>query len=235
MGDLGARNELVMQYYPLVIKIATQYMGKGSVLDDLIQEGVIGLMRGCMKFDYRQGVRFSTYVCYWIKQAIQMVIVKNANIVKVPIRKTIQIAKIKKRINESSECDYQDLCEEFDVKDSVIHHLFSLAKGTLSLDYKNEGGQEFSECVPCDPDAYNVISDGEFHEVFSSVMQKHLTEREQLVLNQRYGLNGVEKKSLRDVGDMIDISPEGVRRIESIALEKLSQPEVKAELSGFYC
>ena len=86
-GDDTARHEIVEANLRFVIKIALQFTGRGVALPDLIQEGNIGLLEVVEKFDYTKGFRFSTYAAFWIRQAIQMAVRKNGNVIRLTIRK----------------------------------------------------------------------------------------------------------------------------------------------------
>lgn len=232
-GDLRARNQLVMKYYPLVIKIARSYLKKGMSMDDLIQEGVIGLIKGSMKFDYMQGVKFSTYVCYWIKQAMHMSIIKNVNLVKVPIRKTIQIAQIRRYMLEEDNMnkDKKVVCKELEIQPKLYDKLLALAKGTLSLDYRNENGCEFSDCICSSEDIYEELKTNNQKDVMMELLGTFLNQKEKRIIIMRFGIDDGVKKSLRVVGASIGISPEGVRRIENIAMKKLMTSEVRSMFS----
>src|SRR5690606_31320317 len=87
-GDTSARQEIVEANLRFVIKIALQFSGRGVPLPDLIQEGNVGLLEVVEKFDYRKGIRFSTYAAFWIRQAIQMSVRKHGNVIRLPIRKS---------------------------------------------------------------------------------------------------------------------------------------------------
>ncbi len=230
-GDLEARNKLVMKYYPLVVKMACSYAGKGVEIEDLIQEGVIGLIKGCMRFDYNVGVKFTTYVCYWIKQAIQMCVIKSVNVVKVPIRKTLKITKIRELLEKNAYREYSELSKEVGVKEDILYYLLGVSKGTLSIDYVNNEGCAFSECIPHSEDIYEKIYAKEKKNAILSVFKKYLSEKETEVLWHRFGFENGVKKTLREVARILNISPEGVRRIEKDAVTKLrASQNAKKEL-----
>lgn len=223
-GDLEARNKLVMKYYPLVVKLTRPYRNKGFNRDDLIQEGVIGLIRASRKFDYRKGVKFTTYACYWVKQAIQMFVLKNSNIVKVPIRKSLDIARIKKKIkyeqgfSESNMESYKDL----ESKQHLIPKLYQLALGTLSLEYINQQGTALKDFLGDSKKngPYATLYQEDLRKSLKHLM-KSLTPQERHILILRFGLEDGVSSSLRLIGEMYAISPESVRKIEKRAINKL--------------
>ncbi len=227
-GDIEARNKLVMKYYPLVVKLTRYYRNKGFNRDDLIQEGVIGLIRACKKFDYNKGVKFTTYACYWIRQSIQMYVLKNSNIVKVPVRKSLEVARIKKSMNQEngfSDCDKQTLMD-LDCSEHIIPKLYQLALGTLSLEYLNKQGTALKDflCEDENEGAYAQLYHKDLKESLQGMLHS-LTEQERRILIMRFGLNDGVSTSLRLIGEMYEMSPESVRKIEKRAIKKLKSYE----------
>ncbi len=222
-GDIEARNQLVMKYYPLVVKLSRYYKNKGFNRDDLIQEGVIGLIKASKKFDYHRGVKFTTYACYWIRQAIQMYVLKNSNIIKVPIRKSLEVARIKKNLaGDQALSPFEESDYKINPDHPIFPKLYQLALGTLSMEYLNHQGTALKDfiCDSEDNDAYSCLYSKEMQECLKKMLE-HLSPQERRILSMRFGLQDGVSTSLRLIGEMYNMSPESVRKIEKRAIKKL--------------
>ena len=228
MGDETARTEIVESNLRFVIKIALGFTGRGVALADLVQEGNIGLLEVVEKFDYKKGYRFSTYAAFWIKQAIQLALRKQCNVIRLPIRKSRFLGHLTEAItnfshNHGRAPSTRELALLMDVDERKLEHLMQLRDSVLSLDmeHEEEGGQILNklrdEHTPSPLD--NCIESEKRQRVTKAIGT--LSEKEQKVLKLRYGLGTANDLSLRGTSKIVGMSQEGVRRVERKALKKL--------------
>jgi RNA polymerase primary sigma factor len=238
-GDESARAEIVEANLRFVIKIALQFAGRGVALADLIQEGNIGLLEVVDKFDYRKGYRFSTYGAFWIRQAIQMALRKQCNVIRLPIRKSRFLGHLNEAINNFTHSNgrgptVHELSGITGMDETKLEHLMQLRDSVLSLDMEPEedGAQLLSR-----------LRDDETPSPYDNCLQKEqerqialalamLSDKEQRVLKLRFGFGSGRNLSLRTTSKLVGMSQEGVRRVERSAIKKLRRPASVQMISG---
>ncbi len=228
-GDVRARDHMVRANLRLVVNIARGYTGKGLGLQDLIEEGNLGLMRAVEGFDPEMGTRFSTYASYWIKQSIKRALINSAKTIRIPAYMVELLSKWRRaKTRLIDELGRNPTPEE-------IGRLLGLPKRKLPIIKKaiqiynaapqsdqSDAGWSLGEMVIDDrmrtPDDEMLESD-----VLSSVMSmlKDLEAREASVLQMRFGLGGLEPHTLKEIGEQLGLTRERVRQIETEALRKL--------------
>jgi RNA polymerase primary sigma factor len=238
-GDQSARQEIVEANLRFVIKIALGYAGRGVALPDLIQEGNIGLLEVVDKFDYKKGYRFSTYAAFWIRQAIQLAVRKQCNVIRLPIRKSRFLGQLNETVNDFIQAHgrtptTRELALMLDLDEKKLEHLLQLRDSVLSLDMENEeDGTKLLNTLPdtTTPSPLDRCLESEkrrrVHEALAV-----LNEREQRVLKLRYGLGTGRYLSLRRTSRLVGMSQEGVRRLERKALGKLRRPVAREMFCG---
>lgn len=238
-GDSSAREEIVACNLRLVVRLALRYQGRGVSLEDLIQEGNIGLLEVIERFDHTLGFRFSTYAAFWIRQAIQVAIRKQGAMIRLPVRKSRQLGKISEIIHEFLSLSgrmptAEEISERMEMTLKQVEDLMQLTNNTLSIDAVNDEtgltiGDQLQDMEAMDPAEVSMD-----HEVVQKVTQvlANLTERENSVLRLRFGLNDQRRRSLRSVSRKVGLSQEGVRRVEKRALDKLRRRHVRSQLTG---
>lgn len=238
---LKCRDKMTKSNIRLVISIAKHYQGHGMSLQDLIQEGSMGLMRAVEKFDYKKGYKFSTYAHFWIKQALTRAIAEQSRIIRFPG----SIHEILARINEAKKLLYQEhgrhprdeeIAEVVGLTVDRLKMIVKSARTPKSLEQPARKDQEltFVEIVadPNDESPESIITKRLLKQDVDKLLQT-LTPRERDVIRLRYGLDGGRMRSFREIGNVSSISRERIRQIESKALRKLKQPDKNKSLRHY--
>ena len=227
-GEL-AQEVLIKCNLRLVVSIAKRYIGHGLSLLDLIQEGNLGLTRGIEKFDYKMGFKLSTYVTWWIRQAVSRALADQSKTIRIPVHmvETInRLNKEKKRL--TAELGYEpsikQLAKGMKMTEEKVEEVIQIAMDPISLD-KPVGDEDDSIVADFIADQ-NVISPETNAE---RVMLKEkiqgllagLKERERKVLILRFGIDDDHPRTLEEVGKELKVTRERIRQIEDKALRKL--------------
>lgn len=241
-GNQEAKNALINHNLRLVVSIAKKYMGRGLTLSDLIQEGNFGLIKATEKYDVDKGFRFSTYATYWIKQSISRAVMDQTRNIRIPIHVIELISKIKKAERDFQQ-SYNKEPKEADVAVALgidvkkIKEAYSWMKDTSSLDVVVGDDEDTTvgsfiedETVA---DSFMNIEDDERKEAVQNILNT-LTDREQLIIKNRFGIGMNRAKTLDEIGKELGISRERVRQIEAAALKKLRNPRRAALLKEFF-
>jgi RNA polymerase sigma factor (sigma-70 family) len=224
----NSRDAIISNNLRLVISIAKRYMDRGLPLQDLIQEGNIGLIRAAEGYDPDRGTCFSTYATWWIRQAIERAIVNKRRTVRIPFDKDRQIKKVlrarEELIAETGETpDSKHIAHRMRIPVEKVEMLLRLASGTLSLD--NTYGNYTNPLMDTISDEELVSPDDIWHEYLLKTAVREalgdLSDREKKVLLIRFGFLDGEKHSLADTGERLGYSTETIRQVELAALRKL--------------
>lgn len=228
-GDVEARAKLIEANLRLVVNIAKRFLGRGMSLLDLIEEGNLGLIRAAEKFSYRKGWRFSTYATCWIKQTISRGLVNMGRMVRVPVHMVDDVKRYNKTLQELAkklgrEPTVNEIARAMGIMPERVDLILRSATRTYRLDGEADGDRPLSETLP-DENAESPYVAAFFllkYERLSKLMAA-LTDREREVLRLRFGLDGAEPTTLREIGKFLNITRERVRQIEKEALKKLRQ------------
>ena len=236
----SARDELVQANLRLVISIAVKYQGHNVPLEDLIQEGNIGLIKAASKFDYRKGFKFSTYAIWWIKQAIMRTLDNFSRSIRLP---SYIVAKMNK-----FDSIYATLCQELqreprrdeiaealDLTVNQVEEILTFNADAISMDLPLSDERSASTLGDLIEDPTTSGEDGPIAELINADLIAQfldkLPEREQTVLKMRFGLEDGERKTLREIGVALKVTRERVRQLEIDALKRLNN--LYKEMSEF--
>ena len=243
IGDYNeARNAFIEGTLYIVMGAVSKYSNLGIDTSDMIQEGNISLFQAIDGFDWRRSVRFKTYAEYWVNQAFLKMLYNNVRTVRIPIWvqkmvkkiKDLQIEAVKKT---GKELTHEEIAARLEIPAKKVKDLLQTQRYAVSLDAEVGGDADGAKVVDLLEDERlqavpDQIADVRLSDRLNEVMQV-LPDRERMILNLRFGLDGKAPKTLMEIGQMLKVSAERVRQLQESALRRLKLPGAKQRLVGF--
>jgi RNA polymerase primary sigma factor len=235
------REEMVRAHLRLVVAIAKKYRGYSSLdLPDLIQEGNLGLMRAVEKYNYRHGVKVSTYAIWWIRQSITRAMADQGRMIRVPVHmaqaaRKVQRERGKLRQRQGREPAADEIAARSGIAKAQVEQALSLVHEPTSLDIPigEDGDATLADLIAA-PDGVSPHAAAEAAALRKCVVEvlAELTPREERILRMRFGI-GMPDHTLEQVGQTFGVTRERIRQIEAKALEKLRVPTRSRKLLTF--
>ena len=239
-GDSAARERLVNGNLRFVVSIAKQFQGRGLPLIDLISEGNIGLLTAIDKFEPEKGYHFISYAVWWIRQAILKAIGEKSRMIRLPMNKSadlIQILQAKSNLEKNGydEASVEAIAAECGMSESEVIEIMQIARDVSSLDAPvgSEEDSSFGDFIESDePRPDDIVMDEALKNSVRKILGT-LSEKERGIITLRYGLDNNEAMSLKEVGEVYNLTKERIRQIEKKVLGNLLQNEEVRELKAY--
>ena len=231
-GDESALNQMIRSNLRLVVSVATKYQGYNVPLEDLIQEGNLGLIKAAKKFDYRKNFKFSTYAIWWIRQGVMRSLDNYSRAIRLPSHVVARIHKLEsvytnlsRNLGRPPTAD--ELSSNLNIDYEEIVNIWSHRVNVISLETTFQHGDRTSTIADMIEDMNSnlengIIADMENHDLVNQLLGK-LKKREREILKMRYGLENEEAMTLREVGEKLQVTRERIRQLEIEAINHLQK------------
>lgn len=240
-GDEDAIRQMVNSNLRLVVSVAREYAGRGVPLMDLIQEGSIGLLAAARKFDYTLDYRFSTYATKWIRQGVTRCLMNHGCLIRVPMHTAERMRKVNQvrnalRQETGEEPTSREIARKTGIPEAKVEELLQLTPEICSLDVPTGDGEDGTLGMLVEdiqaPQPQEELVRQELISTMDSLLSA-LNERQQRVLRLHFGMEDGRIHSLEEIGQMLGVSKERVRQIETQAMEKLHKMGAGVGLEDF--
>ena len=229
-GDRAAMDTLVRSNLRFVVSIAKRYAGNGVPLEDLINDGNLGLVKAVERFDPERGFKFISYAVWWIRQAIRLSISEHSRMIRMPMNRVALAQKATRASRQleqhlGRDPDLEDIARELSVTKEEIEEVIHMSKAHLSLDAPVAEDHEETSFVDQIPDENTASPDRDLYaETLGQDMWRALStlpERERTILTRYYGVGGAEPMTLEEIGREMGYTRERIRQLKEQAIERL--------------
>jgi RNA polymerase primary sigma factor len=232
-GDMAAKERMINCNLRLVVSIAKRYQTQGITLGDLVQEGVLGLIRATEKFDWRKGFKFSTYATWWIRQAVQRGVANKARTIRIPVHVVEREQKVNRAERElhvelGREATHEEIAQRSKLPLAQVIEVKAAARAVASTDAPvgNDGDASFGDLFAAGGPTTEDEADATLRTDAVRRAVAKLPDRERDVIALRFGLVGDgQPASLESIGKQLGLTRERVRQIETDALRRLAGDE----------
>lgn len=227
--DCIGREKLLNSHVRLVVKLAKEYSFYGVDLEDLVSEGCIGLFKAIDKFDYTKGVRFSYYCVFWVKQAVVKALADRSRTIRLPTGATVEYLKILKFIKNykeqhEGEPSTKEISDATKISVNRTRYILDATKTCISINMKMKDSDDktIAEVIEDEKNISpsKLVECLDYKNTLTKFISK-LNKREQIILNNRFGLQSNDEQTLAEVGAILKLTRERVRQIEEQAIGKL--------------
>ena len=238
----AARDQFVQANLRLVVSIARRYVSGPLPLLDLIQEGNLGLIRAVDKFEYRRGLKFSTYATWWIRQAVTRAIADTGRTVRLPVHMHEHVSRLRRASGELAqhldrEPTREELARQMEVSPEKLDRIIEAARRVVSIDapLTGDADSDLGDLLPeaQTPSPLDRLKAEDMRETAEALLRQ-LDPRERRVLRLRFGLETGEQQTLEEISHRFRLTRERIRQIEARALRKLRHPEYQALLAPLF-
>ncbi len=241
-GDQEALDQLVRANLRFVVSIAKQYANQGLSLEDLINDGNLGLIKAAHRFDPERGYKFISYAVWWIRQAMLQSLAEHSRIVRLPLNRAgtlYRIGKVARQLDQElgRAPTPEEIAERLDISPQEVEETMSIANTHVSLDDPYSDEKDDNALVDYLTDENQPSPDEPTWErALSEDMEKALatlSEREQKILRLYFGLGGQEPMTLEEIGREMGLTRERIRQIKEKAIQRLRHSTRARYLEGY--
>ena len=242
-GDKKAQDKLVNANLRFVVNVAKKYQNHGLDLTDLISEGNLGLLTAVEKFDSSKGYHFISYAVWWIRQSILKAICEKSRPIRLPLNRAnelVQIEHAKKVLGhkKTEQQEYAEIGKMLNMEPSHVREMINISRDMISLEAELNDGEnnhakigDFFEDDTYDRPEEKAIDNAMKNDINNIV--DSLKPNEAKIIRMRFGLNGYKPMSLKEVGEICDLTKERIRQIEKNAIVRLQHPTRSRKLEAY--